>query len=266
MKQELVKLHHARSKKDFPELKLEENEYVELAIQRSRLGIIFIWTAACIGYVCLLIALIFLETNDNKAAAAALNGFAKSYLYLIILILFGIITIAALVGSRVYKNNRLDVTNKRLIHHQANSLFSKSVNIIELVSIEDVSFKQDNIADHIFKLGTIRMATVGDETTYTFKYVNTPKDELDAITHLVHVEKEKTKRRHRRPGDDRYYDDEDLDEEMPLPEQPVAQPTPQPTVAQLTQAATQQPSTQPPVIQPASNPQSIRDLNQSLSK
>lgn len=266
MKQELVKLHHARSKKDFPELKLEENEYVELAIQRSRLGIIFIWTAACIGYVCLLIALIFLETNDNKAAAAALNGFAKSYLYLIILILFGIITIAALVGSRVYKNNRLYVTNKRLIHHQANSLFSKSVNIIELVSIEDVSFKQDNIADHIFKLGTIRMATVGDETTYTFKYVNTPKDELDAITHLVHVEKEKTKRRHRRQDDDRYYDDEDLDEEMPLPEQPVAQPTPQPTVAQLTQAATQQPSTQPPVIQPASNPQSIRDLNQSLSK
>lgn len=39
------------------------------------------------------------------------------------------------------------------------------------------------------------MSTVGDETTYTFKYVNTPKEELDMITHLVHMEKEKTKRR-----------------------------------------------------------------------
>ncbi len=258
MKQELVKLHHARSKKDFPELKLEENEYVELAIQRSRLGIIFIWTAACIGYVSLLIALIFLETNANSApASAALNGFAKSYLYLIILILFGIITIAALIGNKVYKSNRLYVTNKRLIHHQANSLFSKSVNIIELVSIEDVSFKQDNIADHIFKLGTIRMATVGDETTYTFKYVNTPKDELDAITHLVHVEKEKTKRRHRRPDEERYYDDEDLDEEMPIP---TGQ---QPTMPQQTfnnQQVAQ------PIPQPLNQPQSIQELNQALKK
>ncbi|MBQ8984411.1 PH domain-containing protein [Candidatus Saccharibacteria bacterium] len=258
MKQELVKLHHARSKKDFPELKLEENEYVELAIQRSRLGIIFIWTAACIGYVSLLIALIFLETNANSApASAALNGFAKSYLYLIILILFGIITIAALIGNKVYKSNRLYVTNKRLIHHQANSLFSKSVNIIELVSIEDVSFKQDNIADHIFKLGTIRMATVGDETTYTFKYVNTPKDELDAITHLVHVEKEKTKRRHRRPDEERYYDDEDLDEEMPIP---AGQQSTMPQQTFNNQQVAQ------PIPQPLNQPQSIQELNQALKK
>ncbi|MBQ3309067.1 PH domain-containing protein [Candidatus Saccharibacteria bacterium] len=219
MKQELIKLHHARSKRDFPELKLEENEYVELAIQRSKLGLVFIWGAAIIGYLALIIALVFLEAGGSSTVA--LNGFAKSYLYLIIFIIFGIITISALIGSKVYKSNRLYVTNKRLIHHCANSLFSKSVNIIELLSIEDVSFKQDNVIDHIFKLGTIRMATVGDETTYTFKYVNTPKNELDAITHLVHVEKEKTKRRHRRPEDDREYDDEDY-EAAPIPAAPVS--------------------------------------------
>ena len=232
MKQELIKLHHARSKKDFPELKLEENEYVELAIQRSRLGLLFIWGAACVGYLSLLIALVFLSTSGSNVGT--LNGFGRSYLYLIILILFGIITIAALVGSKVYKSNRLYVTNKRLIHHCANSLFSKSVNIIELLSIEDVSFKQDNVIDHIFKLGTIRMATVGDETTYTFKYVNTPKDELDAITHLVHVEKEKTKRRHRRPEDDQEYDDEDYE------------PAPIPQPAQTTQPAQAVPAPQMP--------------------
>lgn len=196
MKQELIKLHHARSAKDFPELRLEENEYVELAIQRSRLGLVFIWAAACVGYVALIVAIIFLAVgNAGSPTVAGLNGFAKSYLYIIILALFGIITISALIGSKVYKDNRLYVTNKRLIHHQTNSLFSKSVNVIELLSIEDVSFKQENIGDHIFKLGTIRMSTVGDETTYTFKYVNTPKEELDMITHLVHMEKEKTKRR-----------------------------------------------------------------------
>ena len=208
MKKELLKLHHARSAKDFPELKLEENEFVELAITRSRLGIVLMWGAAAFGYLILFIALLFLEFNINDAAVA-LNGFAKSYLYLIVLVLFCIITVVALIGTKVYKANRLYVTNKRLIHHQANSLFSKSVNVIELLSIEDVSFKQENIADHFFKLGTIRMSTIGDETTYVFKYVNTPKDELDTITHLVHMEKEKTKRRHRRPEEDQEIDDED---------------------------------------------------------
>lgn len=210
MKKELIKLHHARSAKDFPELRLEENEFVELAITRSRLGVVLMWGAAAFGYLALFIALLFLEYNVDEAAVA-FNGFAKSYLYIIILILFIVITITALVGTKVYKSNRLYVTNKRLIHHQANSLFSKSVNVIELLSIEDVSFKQENIADHFFKLGTIRMSTIGDETTYIFKYVNTPKDELDIITHLVHMEKEKTKRRHRRPEEEREIDDEDTD-------------------------------------------------------
>ena len=209
MKQELIKLHHARSTKDFPELRLEENEFVELAIQRSKLGLIFIWGIAAIGYIALLVAIIFLEFSAT-ANSNNLNGFAKSYLYLIIIILFGIITIAAFVGSKVYRENRLYVTNKRLIYHQANTLFSKSVNVIELLSIEDVSFKQENIGDHLFKLGTIRMSTIGDETAYVFKFVNTPDDELDMITHLVHMEKEKTKRRHRR-SDGQTYDDEDYE-------------------------------------------------------
>ena len=195
MKQELIKLHHARSEKDFPELRLEENEFVELAIQRSKIGLFFIWGAAIIGYIALIVAVIFLEFGSASLLSSSnLNHFAKSYLYLIVLILFGIITISAFVGSRVYRANRLYVTNKRLIYHQTQTLFSKSVNVIELLSIEDVSFKQDNIADHLFKLGTIRMSTVGDETTYVFKFVNTPDDELDIITHLVHMEKEKTKR------------------------------------------------------------------------
>ena len=170
------------------------------------------WGAAGFGYLALFIAILFLEFSVGGDEIVAFNGFAKSYLYLIILVLFGIITIATLIGTKVYNANRLYVTNKRLIHHQANSLFSKSVNVIELLSIEDVSFQQENIGDHIFKLGTIRMSTIGDETTYIFKYVNTPKDELDTITHLVHMEKEKTKRRHRRPEEDRETDDEDESE------------------------------------------------------
>ncbi len=194
MKPELVKLHHARSSKDFPELRLEENEFVELAIQRSKLGIILIWGTAIFSYIILGIVAAIVAFGLPGNITIDLSGFAKSYIYLIILILSGIIFIAALVTSKVYRANRLYVTNKRIIYHQANSLFSKSVAVIELLSIEDVSFSQENIADHIFHLGTIRMSTVSEENDYIFKYVNTPRDELDTITHLVHLEKERTKR------------------------------------------------------------------------
>jgi len=44
--------------------------------------------------------------------------------------------------------------------------------------------------EHLLKIGTLRMSTIGEETTYTFKYVDTPIDELETITHLVHVEKQ----------------------------------------------------------------------------
>ena len=33
------------------------------------------------------------------------------------------------------------------------------------------------------------MSTIGDETTYVFKYLDTPTDELETITHFVHIEK-----------------------------------------------------------------------------
>lgn len=189
MKQDLAKLHHARSKKDFPDLKLEENEYVELAINRSRIIIIFIWIAAAAGYAALLVGSIFLSSS----LAENFTSIAKSYMQMIIIILLGVITVAALIGTKVHNGNHLYVTNKRLIHHEMTSLFSKSVNVIDLTSIEDVSFRQDTIIDYAFKLGTMRMSTVGDETTYTFKYVNTPRDELEIITHLVHVEKENSR-------------------------------------------------------------------------
>ena len=115
---------------------------------------------------------------------------SRGFFSIVIDVVFGVIVIAALIGLNVYSNNRLFVTNKRIIQQAQASLFSSSTNVIDLVSIEDVSFKQSGIWEHLIKVGTLRMSTIGEETTYTFKYVDTPIDELETITHLVHVEKD----------------------------------------------------------------------------
>ena len=193
MKNDLVRLRHARSTKDFPGLKLEDNEFVELVSRRSNIGLILIWAGMAVGCIVLLAMLFLIMRAEDNAMLFRVDASAKSFLYLIIYVLFGVLIIAGLVGARVYRGNELIVTNKRLVQKTTASLFAQSTNIIDLVSIEDVSFRQSGIFEYIFKLGTIRMSTVGDETTYTFKYADTLANELETITHLVHVEKEKTK-------------------------------------------------------------------------
>lgn len=191
MKKELVRLRHARSKKDFPEITLEEDEYVELAIRRSKIGLFFIWLGVILGFAALTAALILFANGGASSSIFKINATSKHYLYIMIFALYVLVFLMGIVATITYASNKLYITNKRAIQMSMSSLFSKSVNVIDLVSIEDVSFKQNGLFEHIFQLGTIRMSTVGDETTYTFKYVNTPRDELDTITHLVHTIKSK---------------------------------------------------------------------------
>lgn len=189
MKKSLVRIRHARSKKDFPFLALEEGEYVELAITRAKIGLILIWSLSIATIVILGIAgalIVGSATRSGKMTDGTLGYF---WMFLITLFIVAILTGLSL--SKVYTDNKLFVTNKRIFHYKVDSLFTKSTNIIDLARIEDVSFKQKGLLDHIFSMGTIRMFTVGDETTYTFPYVDTPTDETELIAHLVHQVKAK---------------------------------------------------------------------------
>lgn len=181
-----------------PEIQLEEGEKIELDIRRSKLGCLAIYGGMALAFILLTAVSIavprwFANKHNNLLFAA--NGGAVIYLYLIFATLYLLLAVVGVVMLRVYKGNRLVVTNKRLIQYSVLSLFAQSTNVIDLTSVEDVSFKQSNFLEYIFKIGTIRMSTVGDETTYTFDYVDTPTDELALITHLVHVEKERANSR-----------------------------------------------------------------------
>jgi hypothetical protein len=191
MKQDLEKLRHARSVKDFPEIDLEEGEFVELAIRRSKRGLILIWAAEVAGLIALTAILILFAVGGADGSIFNVNDAAKSYLYLIIFALYAVVIVSGLVGTFIYKNNLLVITNKRAIQKTRCNLLTSSTNIIELSSVEDVSFRKSGLFDYVFSLGTIRMATVGDETTYTFPFVDTPRDEIKTISSLVHKAKER---------------------------------------------------------------------------
>ncbi len=193
MKAELSKIQHARSEKDFPDIDLEQDEYVVLHIKRSRLGIALIWGVVAVLTIVLSLILIYFATNDNRMGnnVFIVNDASMYYLRIAIFALYILFFFGGFVVKSIYDANHIYVTNRRVIQKTRSSIFANSTNIIELRRIEDVSFRQNNLIDHVFHLGVLRMSTVGEETTYTLKYVDTPHDEVKTISHLVYECKKK---------------------------------------------------------------------------
>jgi len=186
VKKELSQIKHARSAKEFPNIDLAEDEYVILSIERSKLGIIVIWFVVGFLAVALTTAVILLSnTATIENSYFNVNAASKGYLALGVVALYFLLIFCGIVGQSIYKSNHMYITNRRAIQTIRTSLFNNSTNIIELAKIEDVSYRQTSLWDHIFQIGTLRMATVGDETTYTFPYLDTPHDEVDQISKLV---------------------------------------------------------------------------------
>ena len=175
------------SKKQLPGIAFEKGEHLVLVIKRTKLIPLGFWAGAFICSIVLIAASILI--NGGSSFIFNLDPTSRSFFLMIILVVLGTIWIATLISTHVYSGNCLYVTNKRLIQNSVTSLFSSSTNVIDLVAVEDVSFKQSGIFEHMFSVGTLRMSTIGSETTYTFENVDTPTDELEIITHLVHVEK-----------------------------------------------------------------------------
>ena len=168
-------------------ISLEAGERIVLEIKRTKIIPILIFAGACLASI-LLFAL-YILINAGNSFVFALDASGRAFFLLVIAIVLGTVWIATLISLNVYTTNKLFVTNKRLIQRVANSLFDTAMNVIDLVSVEDVSFKQAGLFEHLFEVGTLRMSTIGDETTYVFKYLDTPTDELETITHFVHIEK-----------------------------------------------------------------------------
>ena len=195
MKEELAQVKHARSAKDYPDINLEPDEYIVLHLKRSRIGIIAIWAMVAFCIIVLSVALIMIANNLKSGdIMLTINETSLGYLRIAIFALYAVIVAGGVIGQSIYNANEMYITNHRAIQKSRSSLFANSTNIIELRRIEDVSFRQENILDHLFQIGILRMSTVGDETTYTFKYLDTPHDEIKIISHLVYENKKQNKR------------------------------------------------------------------------
>ena len=153
MKEELAQVKHARSAKDYPDIDLEADEHVVLHFKRSRIGIIAIWTMVAFCIIVLSLSIILMSNNiklDNTLFT--INEASLDYLRIAIFALYAIILAGGVIGQSIYNANEMFITNRRAIQKSRTSLFANSTNIIELRRIEDVSFRQESLVDHLFHI------------------------------------------------------------------------------------------------------------------
>lgn len=190
MDENLAKIRHERSKKDFPKLKLVEGEYVEFAFKRAQVCLLTILFGMAFGVIVVLLAFLVALIGQEM-----IDEMGRKFLFIILLALLAASIIMGIVALNTHNGNRLFITNKRVIQLVTNSLVSSSVNAIDLPSVEDVSFHQDGILQKLLHFGTLRLATVGDETTYTFKYSDISSEDLEAVSKMISEAKKRGKKK-----------------------------------------------------------------------
>ena len=180
MDESLARIRHERSKKDFPGLRLEDDEYVEFAFKRARVCLLTIIGGVMFGLIVVLLAFLLVLMGQSM-----IDEMGRNFLFIILAALLASAVMIGVVSLVVYNGNRLFITNRRVIQMVMTSPVVNSVNIIDLSSVEDASFRQENLLQNLFHYGTFRLSTVGDETTYTFKYSDISGEELKAVTDLI---------------------------------------------------------------------------------
>ncbi|MBO7718405.1 hypothetical protein J6S37_02855 [Candidatus Saccharibacteria bacterium] len=189
MDESLTEIRHERSKKDFPKVDFEDGEYIEFVFSRAKVCLLMIWGGVVIGLILVLFGFLLALMGQEM-----IDEMGMKFLFIILFALLAAAIIAGLLATKIYQGNKLIVTNIHVIQMVMNTPVSTSINIIDLPSIEDASFRQDSLLEKLFHYGTFRLSTVGDETTYTFKYSDISPRDLKEVTKLITEAKKKVKK------------------------------------------------------------------------
>ncbi len=180
---------HKESKEKFPYLNLSKGEFVISAVRRHPIGLISIWG---VGVLIVLLSIgLFAFISTNKGFIESIFGdsaqqlTSMAILSLPLLLLCGLVLIGTLIATYVYVQNRFFLTNESVMQFIQVSLFSRKEQTISLVNIEDASYRQHGLLQHIFNYGNIRLSTQGEETTYRFSFVANPRKQIALLNDAV---------------------------------------------------------------------------------
>lgn len=189
IEQETILSRHKKSLQDYPEIDVDDDEYVVLSIRRHSVGYIAsIIISAIIGVFLISTWIIICFIQNGRFTIPEHIKPQLSIIFGSLTFLLILITYANYV---VYRRNRLVVTNERAIQWIQNGIMNSRKQVINLESIEDISYTKEGLMQHMFDYGTVRLSTVGDESTYTFIFTPNPDKKAEFLGDIVEAAKNK---------------------------------------------------------------------------
>lgn len=178
---------HEDSARKYPELNLSHGEFVISAVRRHPIGLISIWFVSVLIIVLSFVILgVFAANNQAFLEPFGLDGgTGMAFMGVIMLILMALAFVGGLISTYVYMQNKFFLTNESVVQFIQHSLFSRKEQTVSLSNIEDASYRQHGILQHLLNYGNIRLSTQGDETTYRFSYVTNPKHQIALLNNAV---------------------------------------------------------------------------------
>ena len=180
-----IKIKHEESQKIFPEIDLDENEFVVNEIPRDLIGLL---PRIIIGGLIILISLIIIFSYSSIIKLLNLSGTFFDNIPVVFTIFMAIIALTLVwlyVEYYIFINNQFFLTNESIVEYIQTGLFKRFEQTISLKDIEDASFTQDGLIRDAFNYGAIRLSTIGDETTYRFDFVSDPKKQIAILNDAI---------------------------------------------------------------------------------
>lgn len=183
----VIKARHDQSVRMYPDITVDEDEYVVLSMRRHALGYLLNIIFSSIIAVFLISAWIIICFLPNPFPIP--DNF-KPQLSLIFGSITALLILITYINYVVYRANRLIITNERAIEWISNTIMNQRKQVINLEAIEDISYSREGILQHLFDYGTVRLSTIGDESTYTFPFTPNPDKKAEFLSDIVETARE----------------------------------------------------------------------------
>ena len=159
---------HQESRERYPFLNLSAGEYVILEVHRHPIGMLAQIFISIIAIILLLSLMILYPSIAETVVEADMPS--QAVVVPAILGLCGIIAVISYIAAWVYMRNTFFLTNESVIQELQFSL---------------LSHKEQRLLQVMFDYGSIRLSTEGEESTYRFHYVASPKQQTAILSNAV---------------------------------------------------------------------------------
>lgn len=171
---------HEESRRRYPGIHISRGEYIITEVRRHPIGLVSIWVLMLMLVAITLAVIPLYDANVGLIASVFDTSVDKlptaADITMPIMALAGVFLLGGLIAVYVYNGNLFYLTNESIIQFIQSSIFSTKEQQINLVNVDDVSYKQQGILQQVLHYGTVRISTEGDaHNPYIFYFVANPQ-------------------------------------------------------------------------------------------